>query len=242
MSFDIIPAIDLRAGQVVRLRQGDYAQQTSYRVDPLVQAHSYADAGASWLHVVDLDGARSGGLANLRVIEGIAQGLLSVQAGGGVREEADLKRLFDAGVSRVVIGSLAVKEPKRVNEWLSRYGADRLCIALDTRCIDGIWRLPSDGWTHTGTATLDDWMDNYVAAGAKHVLCTDIERDGMANGPNLALYTHLAKRFPTLAIIASGGVRDVSDVRAVRTTGAGGVVLGRSLLEGSLTLAEAFAC
>jgi phosphoribosylformimino-5-aminoimidazole carboxamide ribotide isomerase len=242
MSFDIIPAIDLRAGQVVRLRQGDYAQQTSYRVDPLVLAHSYSDAGATWLHVVDLDGARSGALANLRVIEGIAQGLLSVQAGGGVRDEDDLKRLYAAGVSRVVIGSLAVKEPRRVNEWLARYGTERLCIALDTRCIDGIWRLPSDGWTHTGAATLDERMDNYVTAGAHHVLCTDIDRDGMANGPNLALYTHLSKRFPTLHIIASGGVRDVADVRAVRTTGAGGVVLGRSLLEGSLTLAEAFAC
>jgi phosphoribosylformimino-5-aminoimidazole carboxamide ribotide isomerase len=226
----------------VRLRQGDYAQQTSYRVEPLSLASEYAAAGARWLHVVDLDGARHGGLANLRIIAGIADGLMAVQAGGGVRSEADLQRLFDAGVSRVVVGSLAVKEAKTVCAWLARYGAERLCIALDTRCIDGVWRLPSDGWTHTGTGTLDVLIATYADAGAKHVLCTDIERDGMSTGPNLNLYRHLASGFPGLVLIASGGVRDAADVRAVRAAGAAGVVLGRSLLEGGLTLADAFAC
>jgi phosphoribosylformimino-5-aminoimidazole carboxamide ribotide isomerase len=242
MSFDVIPAIDLRAGQVVRLRQGDYAQQTSYRVDPLVLAQRYAQAGASWLHVVDLDGARDGGLANLRVIAGIAQGLMAVQAGGGVRSEADLERLFEAGVARVVVGSLAVREPERVLDWLARYGAERLCVALDAREVDGVWRLPSDGWTRTGTATLDALLQRYAAAGARHVLCTDIDRDGMLEGPNVALYQQLAARQPGLGVIASGGVRDVADVRALRAAGAAGVVLGRSLLEGRLELADALAC
>lgn len=242
MSFDIIPAIDLRAGTVVRLRQGDYAQQTSYGVAPLVLARRYAEDGATWLHVVDLDGARDGTLANLKVIEAIAQGLMAVQAGGGVRGEDDLQRLFDAGVSRVVVGSLAVREPTRMCEWLARFGAERLCIALDTRRIDGVWRLPSEGWTRTGSGTLDELAQRYADAGARHVLCTDIDRDGMASGPNVDLYRHLATSFPSLRVIASGGARDVRDVRAVREAGARGVVLGRSLLEGSLVLAEALAC
>lgn len=242
MSFAVIPAIDLRAGQVVRLRQGDYAQQTSYRVEPLVLAREYAAAGAPWLHVVDLDGARDGALANLRVIRAIADGLMPVQAGGGVRSESDLERLFDAGVSRVVVGSLAVREPDTLCAWLHRHGAERLCIALDTRRIGSAWRLPVDGWTRAGEATLDELAARYAAAGARHLLCTDIERDGMLAGPNLDLYRHLASRFPTLAVIASGGVRDASDVRAVREAGAAGVVLGRSLLEGKLSLTQALSC
>ncbi|HOV58862.1 MAG TPA: 1-(5-phosphoribosyl)-5-[(5-phosphoribosylamino)methylideneamino]imidazole-4-carboxamide isomerase [Rhodanobacteraceae bacterium] len=242
MSFAVIPAIDLRAGQVVRLRQGDYAQQTSYRVEPLVLARDYAAAGAPWLHVVDLDGARDGALANLRVIRAIADGLMPVQAGGGVRSESDLERLFDAGVSRVVVGSVAVREPDTVCAWLARHGADRLCIALDTRRVGDVWRLPVDGWTRPGEATLEELATRYAAAGARHLLCTDIERDGMLAGPNLDLYRDLASRFPTLAVIASGGVRDAGDVRAVREAGAAGVVLGRSLLEGKLSLMEALAC
>ena len=242
MTFTVIPAIDLRGGSVVRLRQGDYAQQTSYRVDPLALAHDYAAAGASWLHVVDLDGARAGNLENLRTIDALAGGRLAVQAGGGVRREDDVERLLDIGVSRVVVGSLAIREPARVIDWIARYGAERICVALDTRNEAGVWRLPSAGWTENETATLDELAPRYAAAGAKHLLCTDIARDGMLAGPNTALYRHLHALVPTLAIQASGGVRDTSDVRAVREAGAAGVVLGRSLLEGHLTLADALAC
>lgn len=242
MTFEAIPAIDLRGGAVVRLRQGDYARQTTYSVDPIALARGYADAGARWLHVVDLDGARDGELRNLRVIEALARGTLQVQGGGGVRGDADVQRLFDAGVARVVVGSLAIRDPDRVCEWLQRFGAERLCIALDTRCIDGAWRLPSAGWTQAENGTLDELAARYAVAGARHVLCTDIECDGMLGGPNVELYRHLAARFPQLAVIASGGVHDARDVRAVRDAGACGVVLGRSLLEGSLTFAQALAC
>lgn len=242
MTFTVIPAIDLRGGTVVRLRQGDYAQQTSYRVDPLALAHTYASTGASWLHVVDLDGARAGNLENLRTIAALADGRLAVQAGGGVRGEDDVQRLLDVGVSRVVVGSLAIREPARVCGWIARYGAERLCIALDTRNEAGVWRLPSAGWTETESATLDDLAPRYAAAGAAHLLCTDISRDGMLAGPNVALYRHLHALVPSLAIQASGGVRDVADVRDVREAGTAGVVLGRSLLEGHLTLADALAC
>ena len=241
--MEIIPAIDLRAGRVVRLKQGDYAQETRYPFDACELAADYADAGATWLHLVDLDGARSGAFENLRVIEKIAAAeRLAVQAGGGVRGEDDLQRLLDAGVARVVVGSVAVREPEKVEQWLARYGEDRLCIALDTRNEAGVWRLPSAGWTQDSAATLDELAPRYVAAGARHLLCTDISRDGMLSGPNLDLYAHVMRLTPGASVIASGGVRDVADVRELRERGLGGVVLGRSLLEGKLALAEAFAC
>jgi phosphoribosylformimino-5-aminoimidazole carboxamide ribotide isomerase len=241
--MEIIPAIDLRAGRVVRLKQGDYAQETRYAFDPFALAAEYADAGAEWLHLVDLDGAKSGAFENLRVIEKIAAaGRLAVQAGGGVRNGDDVLRLIDAGVARVVVGSVAVREPDKVEKWISRHGEDRLCIALDTRNEQGIWRLPSAGWTESEAATLDELAPRYAAAGAKHLLCTDISRDGMLSGPNLDLYAHVQRIAPQLSLIASGGVRDIADVRALHAQNVGGVVLGRSLLEGRLTLAEAFAC
>jgi phosphoribosylformimino-5-aminoimidazole carboxamide ribotide isomerase len=242
MRFDVIPAIDLRSGQVVRLKQGDYAQQTTYAADPHALAQRYADAGARWLHLVDLDGARSGQLDNLAVIRSIAADGMRVQAGGGVRDEVDLQRLFDAGVQRVVLGSVAIRNPELVAGWLGKYGADRLTLALDTRCIDGRWILPSVGWTEIGTRTLDELAPWYAGRGARHLLCTDIDRDGMLAGFNLDLYRHLADSVPQLAVQASGGVRSLDDIRAAREAGAGGVILGRALLEGRFTIEDALAC
>ncbi|HEX7338899.1 MAG TPA: 1-(5-phosphoribosyl)-5-[(5-phosphoribosylamino)methylideneamino]imidazole-4-carboxamide isomerase [Rhodanobacteraceae bacterium] len=242
MSFVVYPAIDLRDGHVVRLYQGDYARQTDYAVTPLEQAQSYLDAGAQWLHVVDLDGARSGNSYNLDVIAAIAKLGLKVQAGGGVREEADLLRLFDVGVRRVVVGSLSVRDPDRVCRWLQQYGPERLTIALDTRFRDGQWRLPSAGWERDENVTLDELAPRYAAAGARHVLCTDIDRDGTLAGPNVLLAMHLAKLAPGLEVQVSGGVRELDDIRTARRAGAGGIVLGRSLLEGKFTAREALAC
>jgi phosphoribosylformimino-5-aminoimidazole carboxamide ribotide isomerase len=242
MNFDVIPAIDLRGGQVVRLKQGDYAQQTTYAADPRELAGRYADAGARWLHLVDLDGARSGRLDNLAVIAAIATDGMAIQAGGGVRKEADLQRLFDAGVQRVVVGSVAVRDPARVAAWLAKYGAERLTLALDTRHAEGRWVLPSAGWTEVEARTLDELAPWYAARGARHLLCTDIDRDGMLAGFNLDLYRHLATSVPQLALQASGGVRSLDDIRAARDAGANAVILGRALLEGSFTVAEALAC
>jgi len=242
MNFHVIPAIDLRGGQVVRLKQGDYAQQTIYAGDPRALASRYADAGARWLHLVDLDGARSGRLGNLAVIQSIAADGMAVQAGGGVREETDLQRLFDAGVQRVVLGSVAIRDPERVAGWLASYGADRLTVALDTRRIDGRWTLPSAGWIEIEARTLDELAPWYAARGARHLLCTDIDRDGMLAGFNLDLYRHLADRVPQLAVQASGGVRSLDDIRAAREAGAQGVILGLALLEGRFSVEEALAC
>jgi len=242
MNFDVIPAIDLRGGQVVRLRQGDYARQTTYAGDPRGLARRYADAGARWLHLVDLDGARSGRLDNLAVIRSIAADGMQVQAGGGVRDEVDLQRLFDAGVQRVVLGSVAIRDPELVAGWLDKHGAERLTLALDTRRIDGRWTLPSAGWTETEARTLDELAPWYAARGARHLLCTDIDRDGMLAGFNLDLYRHLAGTVPSLAVQASGGVRSLDDIRAAREAGAQGVILGRALLEGRFTVEDALAC
>jgi phosphoribosylformimino-5-aminoimidazole carboxamide ribotide isomerase len=242
MTFEVIPAIDLRDGRVVRLKQGDYAQQTTYAADPRELAQRYADAGARWLHLVDLDGARSGNLENIAVIQSIAASGMQIQAGGGVRSADDLRRLFDAGVQRVVLGSVAIRDPELVTGWLAAHGTERLTIALDTRRIDDRWTLPSAGWTESETRTLDELAPWYAARGARHLLCTDIDRDGMLAGFNLELYRHLAQSVPQLAVQASGGVRSLDDIRAARDAGAHGVILGRALLEGRFTVEDALAC
>lgn len=244
MSFTVYPALDIRNGQVVRLLQGDYAQQTTYGDDPLPRAQAFAAAGAHWMHLVDLDAAKAGGYTLAPLLGQIASNTsLKVQTGGGVRSRDDVARILDAGASRVVIGSLAVRQPEQVLAWLDKFGADRLTIALDTRQgDDGVWRLPVHGWTETADVTLDELATRYAQAGMKHLLCTDIARDGMLSGPNIALYTHLSKLLPGVAVQASGGVRDVNDVAAAKAAGCGGAVLGKALLEGRLQLSEALAC
>jgi phosphoribosylformimino-5-aminoimidazole carboxamide ribotide isomerase len=242
MSLEIIPAIDLRGGQVVRLKQGDYAQETRYASDPRELAARYAQAGARWLHVVDLDGARVGDLSNLAVIEALVKAGMQVQAGGGVRAEEDVRRLFDAGVARVVVGSVAIRDPEQVAGWLRNHGAERFTIALDTRRRGDHWTLPSAGWIEEEARTLDELAPWYAERGARHLLCTDIERDGMLAGFNLDLYRHLARIVPQLAVQASGGVRSLDDIRAAGEAGARAVILGRALLEGRFTLEGALAC
>ena len=244
MSFTVYPALDIRDGRVVRLLQGDYAKQTTYGDDALPRAQVFAATGASWMHLVDLDAAKAGGYTLAPLLQQItATTALKVQTGGGVRGRDDVARILDAGASRVVIGSLAVREPEQVLAWLAEFGAERLTIALDTRQgEDGVWRLPVHGWTETADVTLDALASRYAQAGMKHLLCTDISRDGMLSGPNVELYAHLAKLLPGVAVQASGGVRDAADIRAAKAAGCGGAVLGKALLEGRLQLDEALSC
>lgn len=237
--FTVIPAIDLRDGQVVRLLQGDYDYQTNYDVTPQALAQQYQAAGAAWIHMVDLDGARSGNQTNLDVIAAIAGAGINIQAGGGVRTSKGLESLFDAGVGRAVVGSVAVREPETVKAWLARYGAERITLALDARFHKGAWQLATAGWTRRENIFMDDLARFYADAGAKHVLCTDINRDGAMAGPNIELYEHWAESYPTLDVQASGGVRDAADIDAVKASKVAGVILGRSLLEGHLDLHEA---
>ena len=166
-----------------------------------------------------------------------------MQTGGGVRSRADVQRLLDAGASRVVIGSLAVRDRESVLEWLAEFGPDRITVALDSRQdAHGVWRLPVHGWTETSSLSLDALAGEYAAAGLVHLLCTDIARDGMLSGPNLALYAHLRQLAPAVAVQASGGIRNAADVRGAREAGCAGAVLGKALLEGRLRLDEALAC
>lgn len=242
--FTAYPAIDVRDGRVVRLQQGDYDRETRYAEDPFAVAMRYADAGARWLHLVDLDAARTGGYTLAPLLRAIAgDGRLRVQTGGGVRDEAAIEAMLEAGASRVVIGSLAVREPERVADWLRRFGEERITIALDTRRDDaGTWQLPIHGWTERSALDLDACLRFYRDAGAKHLLCTDIALDGMMRGPNIDLYRMLVTRGDGFLLQASGGVRDAADVVAVREAGCAGAVLGKALLEGRMTVEEALAC
>ncbi|MDX5515752.1 MULTISPECIES: 1-(5-phosphoribosyl)-5-[(5-phosphoribosylamino)methylideneamino]imidazole-4-carboxamide isomerase [Stenotrophomonas] len=244
MSFIVYPALDIREGRVVRLLQGDYARQTTYGDDPLPRAQAFAAAGASWMHLVDLDAARAGGYTLAPLLAAIAaQTGLKVQTGGGVRSRDDVARILDAGAARVVVGSVSVREPDTVIGWLREFGPDRLTIALDARqAEDGRWLLPVHGWTETAEDTLEALAQRYAEAGMQHLLCTDIARDGMLSGPNIELYQHLARLLPGVAVQASGGVRDAQDVAQAKAVGCGGAILGKALLEGRMTLEGALAC
>lgn len=238
--MQLIPAIDLRGGCVVRLQQGDYERETRYDDDPLALAKRYADAGAALIHVVDLDSARSGGEANLATIGRLCSELdVAVQTGGGVRSREDFQRRLDAGADRVVIGSLCVHEPETVAEWLAGPQGERIVAGLDvSQGIDGGWIPRAAGWTESGKVDLFTLLDRLVDAGLKHLLCTDIERDGMFAGPSLALYESVCDRFPSLAVQASGGIGSDADLVEVARTGVAGCIVGRALLEGRVHLSE----
>jgi len=244
MSFTVLPAIDVRGGSVVRLNQGDYERQTVYGGSPIETIEAYARDGASWLHLVDLDAARAGRYTLTPLLADIRdRTTLKVQTGGGIRTEGDVEALLRAGVERVVVGTTAVRDPERVATWLRTFGADRITLALDAREDEhGAWRLPVKGWTETTSRTLDDLLAFYEQAGLRHLLCTDIARDGMLSGFNLGLYRSLAGRFPSLQVQASGGVRDLADIRAAKEAGARAAILGRALLERRFELKDALAC
>ena len=229
----LIPAIDLRAGRCVRLYQGDFGAETRYEYTPRQLLEKYRALGASWVHVVDLDGARDGVLANREVIADLAaQRLVRLQVGGGIRSAQVIEDLISSGIERVVIGSAAVERPDDVIGWASRFGADRICLALDVRHDGhGEPQVRTRGWK-TGTArALWEALAVYPAAAVRHVLCTDIERDGALTGPNLELYRDAVARFPRIAWQASGGVRDAADLEALAKIGVAAAVSGKALLE-----------
>lgn len=246
----LIPAIDLIDGHVVRLFQGDYQQKTQYSLDPVDLVNQYAQQGAKWLHIVDLTGAKDTEKRQLTLINNmVATGKMQFQAGGGIRSEEDLIQLFDAGVARVVIGSLAVKETELVKSWFEKYGAEKIVLALDVNINDkGQKCIATHGWQSDSGVELENIVDEFLTVGLKHVLCTDISKDGTLTGPNQELYKYLAERYPQISWQASGGVSGINDITelkpALKGTGSNnntpsGVILGRSLLEGKLDLVEA---
>lgn len=240
----IIPAIDLIDGKVVRLYQGDYGQKTEYSADPQGRFDDYVAQGATQLHLVDLDGAKDSTKRQLTVIRQLlANTKAPVQIGGGVRTEQDVIDLLDAGANRVVIGSTAVKDPVTVAGWVEKYGADKIVLALDVNIdADGNRKIAVAGWQEDSGVTIEALLAHYLPVGLKHVLCTDISRDGTLQGSNVALYRDLAAQFPQINWQASGGIGGISDIDALKGSGVGGVILGRSLLEGKFTVNEAIAC
>ena len=229
----LMPAIDLRGGRCVRLYQGDFAGETRYDCSPRELLARYRALGASWVHVVDLDGARDGLLAHRELILDLAaQRGVRLQVGGGIRSAAVIAELLASGIERVVIGSAAVERPDEVLGWLGRFGAERICLALDVRCEPrGEPRVRTRGWQAGTASSLWQALAAYPQAAGRHVLCTDIERDGALAGPNLDLYRDAVERCPGLAWQASGGVRHAADLQALARIGVAAAVSGKALLE-----------
>ena len=240
----IIPAIDLIDGSVVRLYQGDYEQKTKYEFDPVDVVNDYADQGATWLHIVDLTGAKDTSKRQLTLIKSMVDTKrMQFQAGGGIRSEEEVAQLLDIGVSRVVIGSLAVKQPELVKSWVTKYGAEHIVLALDINISEnGEKLIATHGWQENSGVALEDLLNDFASVGARHVLCTDISRDGTLQGANVELYEEMAARFPNVSWQASGGIGSLNDISALKPTNVGGVILGRALLEGKFTVKEAIAC
>jgi phosphoribosylformimino-5-aminoimidazole carboxamide ribotide isomerase len=238
--MELIPAIDLRGGRCVRLFQGDFAAETRYDVTAEALYDRYAAFGAARLHVVDLDGARDGAQAHRAVVATLCgRGSLRLQVGGGLRDRATLDDTLAAGVDRAVIGSVAVTDPDVVNGWLKRLGPERLVLAFDVRVADdGVPRVTTHGWKEQSALTLWDAVARHERAGLRHVLCTDVGRDGALSGPNLDLYVEAVRRFPGIAWQASGGVRDAGDLWALADAGVAGAVSGRALLEDRIPVEE----
>lgn len=241
MSFEILPAIDLLDGSCVRLLHGDFEQCKVYELDAARLARRYADEGARWLHVVDLAASRDGRNADirplLRLLEAAPQ---SVQTGGGVRDSDDIRKRLDHGASRVVAGSVSTLQPERFAGWLKTFGTDRLVAALDVKLDENGLPWPrTHGWTRGSEKHLWELLDYYRENDLRHLLCTDISRDGAMTGPNAALYREISSRYPNLDLQASGGVSGLKDLGALSTTGARYAITGKALLEGCFSVAEA---
>jgi phosphoribosylformimino-5-aminoimidazole carboxamide ribotide isomerase len=236
----LIPAIDLRAGHCVRLLHGDFDAETRYPTDPHSLLARYREAGADWLHIVDLDGARSGALGNRAIIlELAAYKDLKLQVGGGLRNTAALAQMLDGGVARAVIGSAAVAQVEQVQAWLAHFGVERLALAFDVSIDDsGTPRVMTHGWQRQSEHSLWSALDNYAAAPPKHVLCTDVGRDGALTGPNVELYREAVRRYPQVEWQASGGIRNAHDLQALSEAGAAAAISGKALLENLIPIEE----
>lgn len=238
----IYPAIDVLDGRVVRLAKGDFGAVTDYGGDPVAAAQAWRDAGAEWVHMVDLSGARDGERRQQDLVASVAATGLKVQTGGGVRTEADVRAILDAGAARVVVGSTAVSQPQLVIGWIGKFGAEHIAAAFDVNIEGGAVYPTMKGWTERSDRTLIELLADYRLAGLSHALVTDVARDGMMEGPNLDLYADLATVRPDMAWQASGGVSGLQDVKALKAAGLSGVIIGRALFEKKLSLEEALAC
>ena len=232
--IQLIPAIDLIDGRCVRLSQGDYDTKKEYG-DPVEMALRMEDMGVRRLHLVDLDGAKSRHVVNDRVLRDICRRTsLTVDFGGGIKTEDDLEKVFDAGAAMATAGSIAVTDPESVGLWIERYGAERIVLGADVR--DG--KISINGWKEDSALELMPFLEGYRRQGLQHVLCTDISKDGMLQGPNTALYKSIMAQWPDCRLIASGGVSSKEDIRALDEAGIPAVVFGKAIYEGRIDLAS----
>lgn len=239
MSIEIIPAIDILHGKCVRLTQGDFASQKIYNEHPLEVARQFEDAGLKRLHLVDLDGAKEGRVKNWKVLEGIAgKTSLVIDFGGGIAGADDLRIVFSSGAALATVGSIAVKSEDLLREWMLIYGPDKFLLGADVRDE----KISITGWTVDTEIRIYDFIEKYSAAGIKKIFCTDIKMDGAMKGPSLELYKKILDRFPNLYFIASGGIRSLDDILELEEAGCKGVIIGKAIYEGMITLKELSAC
>ncbi|MDQ3144870.1 MAG: HisA/HisF-related TIM barrel protein [Pseudomonadota bacterium] len=236
----LLPAIDLIGGRCVRLAQGDFARETEYSDDPLAALSDFAEGGAEEAHLVDLEGARAGEPRQHDLLAMLASDTrLRLQVAGGFRSRAQVAAMLDAGVARVVIGSLALTDPAALAAMLLDFGPDRLTLALDVRIEDGAAMVATHGWERGSGRALDEVLDEFPTV--RHLLVTDIARDGMLSGPNLALMRSIGERYPSIELQASGGVAELADLAALREAGAARAIVGKAIWERRFTVAEGVA-
>ena len=233
--MEIIPAIDIIEGHCVRLSQGDYSRKKIYSDDPTLIAKKYEDAGIRRLHLVDLDGARAKKVVNLDVLKSIAGSTeLFIDFGGGIRAGADIESVFKAGASMITGGSIAVSAPRKFSEWIRKYGPDRIILGADVRDR----RIAIGAWMETSEMDILDFMNIYQQESIKYVICTDVSRDGVLKGPAIELYREILMNFPGINLIASGGVSSMHDLDLLEAAGVWGVIIGKAIYEGKITLKE----
>jgi phosphoribosylformimino-5-aminoimidazole carboxamide ribotide isomerase len=233
--MEIIPAIDIIEGKCVRLTHGDFNQKKVYNENPLEVAKEFEDAGIRRLHLVDLDGAKAGVVKNWKVLETIAgKTSLVIDFGGGVKTEKDVKIVLDSGALFVTVGSIAVKDESLFSSWLSAMGAEKFLLGADVKNE----KITVSGWLEQTDIWVYDFLENYQAKGVKQVFCTDVSKDGAMEGPSLMLYKNIVEKFPSLHFIASGGVSNMDDVYALEDAGCSGVIIGKAIYEGTVTLKD----
>lgn len=233
--IEIIPAIDIIDGNLVRLTKGDYDSKKIYSSDPLDMALKFQDMGLKRLHVVDLDGAKGGHIVNYKVLERISNGTnLTVDFGGGIKSDEDVRIAFESGAQMITGGSIAVKHPQMFLSWLERYGSERIILGADIK--DGC--IAVQGWLESSDARWQTFLQSYVSRGVRKVISTDISRDGMLSGPSIELYKDMMQDFPELYVIASGGVSCMQDVLQLEAAGVPAVIMGKAIYEGRITFQE----
>lgn len=231
--MEIIPAIDIIEGKCVRLTQGDYGQKKIYNEHPLEVALQFQDIGLTRLHLVDLDGAKAGAVKNWKVLEKIAaKTSLLIDFGGGIKNESDLKIVFNSGAMLATIGSMAVKQQEEFTGWLETFGADRFFLGADV--IDE--KIAVSGWLEQTDIWIYDFIEKYTGYGINQIFCTDVNKDGKLEGPSFGLYKEIIRRFPELYFVASGGVSSLDDLEGLRELGCKGAIVGKAIYEGRISL------